>query len=66
MFFGFISGLLAIPVLLKLAKLFGLYICVGECQSLVYTLFGKVIGTIEKPGLQFPLSYFGPKALLIP
>jgi hypothetical protein len=64
--FGFIPGLLAIPVLLKLAEFFGLYICVGECQSLVYTLFGKVIGKIEKSGLQFPLSYFGPKALLIP
>ena len=29
-------------------------------------MFGKVIGTIDTAGLQFPLSHFGAKALLIP
>ena len=43
---GFMVGALSIPVLLKMAEVFGLYTCVPECQSQVYTLFGKVIGTI--------------------
>ncbi len=63
---AFVAGLLAIPILLGLARFFGLYTCVEECDSQVYTLFGKVIGTLDEPGLQFPLSYFGAKALLIP
>jgi len=63
---GFIAGLLAIPVLLGLARFFGLYTCVRECEAQVFTLFGKVIGTIDRTGLQFPLSHFGAKALLIP
>jgi hypothetical protein len=35
---------------------FGLYAVVGECEAQVFTLFGKVIGTIDEPGLQFPLA----------
>jgi regulator of protease activity HflC (stomatin/prohibitin superfamily) len=63
---AFGAGLAAIPVLLGLAQFFGLYTCVQECEAQVFTLFGKVLGTIDKPGLQFPLSHFGGKALLIP
>jgi regulator of protease activity HflC (stomatin/prohibitin superfamily) len=63
---AFIAGLATIPILLGLARFFGLYMCVEECKSQVYTLFGKVIGTLDEAGLQFPLSHFGPKALLIP
>lgn len=59
-------GLVFIPIVLACARAFGLYTCVKECQAQVYTLFGKVIGTLDKPGLQFPIAYFGPKALLIP
>jgi regulator of protease activity HflC (stomatin/prohibitin superfamily) len=61
-----IFGLLIIPIFLGLARVFGLYACVKECESQVFTLFGKVIGTIDEPGLQFPLTKFGPKSLLIP
>jgi regulator of protease activity HflC (stomatin/prohibitin superfamily) len=63
---GILPGFLAIPILLGLARFFGLYTCVQECEDQVFTLFGKVIGTIDTPGLQFPLSHFGAKALLIP
>ena len=63
---GFVAGLVFIPILLGLARFLGLYTCVRECESQVYTLFGKVIGTIDTSGLQFPLSHFGAKALLIP
>ena len=61
-----IAGLVAIPILLAMARFFGLYTCVQECEAQVFTLFGKVIGTIDAAGLQFPLSHFGVKALLIP
>ena len=63
---AFVAGLLAIPILLGLARLFGLYACVQECEAQVFTLFGKVIGTLDDAGLQFPISHFGPKAMLVP
>ncbi|MDG2222885.1 MAG: SPFH domain-containing protein [Rubripirellula sp.] len=62
----FVIGLLLIPIFLGVCRMFGLYACVKECESHVFTLFGKVIGTLDKPGLNFPLSIFGPRALLIP
>lgn len=64
-FLGFIAGLVVIPILLAMARFFALYTCVRECQAQVYTLFGKVIGTIDTAGLHFPLAHFGPQALLI-
>lgn len=63
---AFIAGLLAIPILLGLARLFGLYACIEECEAQVFTLFGKVIGTLDEAGLQFPISHFGPQAMLVP
>jgi regulator of protease activity HflC (stomatin/prohibitin superfamily) len=63
---GLVGGLLFLPVLLGLARMFGLYSCVKECESHVFTLFGKVIGTINQPGLQIPVKHFGAKAMLIP
>ena len=63
---GFFLGLLLIPIFLGFARFFGLYACVGECKSHVFTLFGKVIGTIDEPGLQIPVMKFGGKALLVP
>ncbi|MDG1875674.1 MAG: SPFH domain-containing protein [Mariniblastus sp.] len=64
--YGLIPGLLILPVMLGVARLFGLYTCVKECESQVFTLFGKVLGTFDTPGLQFPVSHYGPKAMLIP
>ncbi|MHC2068895.1 SPFH domain-containing protein [Bremerella sp. T1] len=65
-FFGIFVGLVTIPILLKLATMFGLYVVVNECEAHVYTLFGKVIGTIDEPGLHLPISKFGLGALLVP
>ncbi|MBA2117517.1 SPFH domain-containing protein [Bremerella alba] len=65
-FFGIFVGLVTIPILLKLATSFGLYVIVHECEAQVYTLFGKVIGTIDEPGLHLPISKFGLGALLVP
>jgi len=62
---GLIAGLLALPVLLGLARFFCLYTVINECEVQVFTLFGKVLGTIEESGLHFPVSKFGPAALLL-
>lgn len=62
----FVVGILIIPLLLKSGRFFCVYTTVSECEAQVFTLFGKVIGTLREPGLRFPLSAFGPKALLLP
>jgi regulator of protease activity HflC (stomatin/prohibitin superfamily) len=64
--FAFIFGLVVIPIVLGIARGFCLYTVVNEAQAQVFTLFGKVIGTIKEPGLRFPIAEFGPQALLIP
>lgn len=61
-----VIGLTIIPFALAVCRGFGIYTIVGECQSQVFTLFGKVIGTIDEPGLRFPVAEFGARALLIP
>ena len=66
MIIAFIFGLALLPILLGFARRFGLYTCVGECEAQVYTLFGKVMGTMDEPGLRFPLIDFGPRAMLLP
>ncbi len=63
---AFVVGFLYIPILLAIARKLGLYAIVNEREAQVYTLFGKVIGTLDEPGIRFPLGYFGPKALLVP
>ena len=65
-FIALVAGLLFIPVLLGIASRLGLYTVVQECEAQVFTLFGKVIGTIDEPGLRFPIAEFGLKALLVP
>jgi len=61
-----VLGLVLIPLLMKISRLFGLYAVVQESEAQVFTLFGKVIGTYDEPGLNWPIGKFGPKALLIP
>jgi len=63
---GFFLGLLFFPFVLRMAKIFGLFATVGECESHVFTVFGKVLGVIDEPGLAFPVGRFGPRALLVP
>lgn len=64
--FSFVFGFLFVPIFLSFARLFGLYAVVNECEAQVFTLFGKVIGVLDEPGLQLPIARFGPKALLVP
>jgi len=61
-----IVGLLVVPITLGICEALGSYTTVRECESQVFTLFGKVIGIIDDPGLKSPLMRFGPQALLVP
>ncbi|MGD2020806.1 MAG: SPFH domain-containing protein [Thiohalocapsa sp.] len=63
---AFFAGLLAIPILLGIARLFSLYTTVNEQEAVVYTFLGKVMGVLDEPGLQWPLLHFGPRAILVP
>ena len=69
MFFAvsfFFLGLIILPFTLRMATVFGLYAVVGECEAHVFTLFGKVLGVLDEPGLSFPMARFGPRAFLVP
>ncbi len=59
-------GLLVIPIALWLLRVLGFYTVIQECETRVFTLFGKVIGTIDEAGLHFPIVHFGLRALLVP
>ena len=54
---------IGVPVLLFVARVLGLYAIVEERTYRVYTLFGKVVGTIDQPGLHFLPSEIGLAAL---
>jgi regulator of protease activity HflC (stomatin/prohibitin superfamily) len=54
-----------LPTLLALGRLFGIYAIVQERTCKVYVLFGKVLGTIDEPGLHFLLPRMGAPALLV-
>ena len=61
----FAACLIAVPLLLALARVFGLYAIVQERRCYVYVLFGKVIATIEEPGLHFLFAKMGWRAFVI-
>jgi regulator of protease activity HflC (stomatin/prohibitin superfamily) len=65
-FIGLLFGVIFIPVIAAMARGFGLYAVVREREAQVFTLFGKVLGTLDNPGIRFPVGHFGPKALLVP
>ncbi|MBP8024509.1 MAG: SPFH domain-containing protein [Chromatiaceae bacterium] len=59
-------GIVFLPLVLGLARRLGLYAIVAEREAQVFTLFGKVLGTLDEPGIRFPIGHFGLKALLVP
>ena len=61
----FVALFVLVPVLLAIARLFGLYVTVRERTCKVYVLFGKVIGTLDEPGLHFLPAKLGPAAFLV-
>ena len=61
-----VAGFLTIPIITLSMRILKLYTIVKECETEVFTLFGKVIGTIDEAGIYFPIFKFGPRALLVP
>jgi regulator of protease activity HflC (stomatin/prohibitin superfamily) len=61
-FFGLTIG---VPILLGIARFFGLYAIVDERTCRVYTLFGKVLATIDEPGLHILPVEIGLSAFVV-
>ncbi|HEX5397465.1 MAG TPA: SPFH domain-containing protein [Verrucomicrobiae bacterium] len=61
----FVGLLIVVPVIFGILRLFGLYTIVEERQCKVYVLFGKVVATIDEPGLHLLISKLGLKAPLV-
>jgi len=64
-FVTFIGCFMALPLLFGIARLLGLYAIVHERQCNVYVLFGKVLATIDEPGLHLLFFKLGPAALIV-
>lgn len=69
-FTGVIIGVFATfigsPILFGIGRFLQFWCSLPERTVMVYTLFGKVVGRVDEPGLFFPIVHFGPKALLFP
>jgi regulator of protease activity HflC (stomatin/prohibitin superfamily) len=61
----FVAMLILVPVFFGFVRLFGLYTIVEERQCKVYMLFGKVVATIDEPGLHLLIFKLGIKAPLV-
>lgn len=61
--FGFL--LFGFPIFFGFLKFFGFYVVVQEKQSLVYVLFGNVVGQIDDAGLHFLWFKLGWRALFV-
>ena len=62
---AFVAPFLLEPLLLGLAKMFGLYAVVREGTCRVYMLFGRVVGVVDEPGLHFLPAKLGLSSLVI-
>lgn len=63
---GCFTAFVLVPTVFGLGLGLQIWRVVQERTVQVYTLFGKVIGTIEQPGVNFPILRFGPKVFLVP
>jgi regulator of protease activity HflC (stomatin/prohibitin superfamily) len=61
----FFGCFIAFPLLLGIARTLGLYAIVQERQCNVYVLFGKVLATIDEPGLHILPFRLGPAAFIV-
>ncbi len=66
LFFTFIGCFIVIPLVLGIARIFGMYVIVKERECVVFELFGKVVATIDDPGMHCPWLKIGLHATLIP
>ena len=61
----FLMAFVAEKALLALSRVFGLFAIVQERTCRVYVLFGKVIGTLDEPGLHILPFKIGPAAFIV-
>ncbi|MEW6278392.1 MAG: SPFH domain-containing protein [Candidatus Eremiobacterota bacterium] len=61
----FFVCLIGIEFAIGFIKWLGVFVTVQERTCRVYTLFGKLIGVIDEPGLKFLPAIFGPQSFLI-
>ena len=61
----FVAGFIVMPTALLLARLLGFYAVVPERRCFVYVLFGKVVDTIDDPGLHMLITRMGWRALIV-
>jgi regulator of protease activity HflC (stomatin/prohibitin superfamily) len=62
---SFFFFLIAVPIGLRLLKLFGWWTVVDEGTCRVYMLFGNVIAVLDEPGLYFLPTHLGGYAFLV-
>ena len=62
---SFFAILIGLPVVLGVLRVLGVYAIVNERTCHVYVLFGKVIGILDEPGLNFLWPRLGWKALFV-
>ena len=60
-----LAWFIAAPLLFSLVRAVGLYDVVEERRCHVYTLFGTVVATIDRPGVVCLWAHMGPKALVV-
>jgi regulator of protease activity HflC (stomatin/prohibitin superfamily) len=61
----FLGCFIALPILFGIARMLGLYAIVNERQCNVYVLFGKVLATLDEPGLHLLPFKLGPAAFIV-
>lgn len=63
---AFLAWWIAMPILFAILRMFGVYIVVQERRAHVYTLFGKVVGVFDQPGMYSMWPKIGVRSLLVP
>ncbi len=64
-FLAFVACFVAVPVFLGILRFFGFYEVVQERMCVVYVLFGKVILTLDEPGVAWLWARMGWRAPLV-
>jgi regulator of protease activity HflC (stomatin/prohibitin superfamily) len=64
-FVTFVAAFIMIPIILGIARMFGLYAIVSEGTCHVYVLFGRVLAVLTEPGLYFLPLKLGPAAFIM-
>jgi regulator of protease activity HflC (stomatin/prohibitin superfamily) len=62
---AFIAPFIAELLIIGFGRLFGFYAIVEERTCHVYVLFGRVVGVLDKPGLNLLWFKLGPAALIV-